>query len=72
MGAEPSQQAARRSRCRGCFVGLAVGDAFGAPVEFRTRDEILAEFPPDGIGDLEPWRRFAAGAKFGKVVLLAG
>ena len=62
MGAGTSGQAARRSRGRGCIVGLAVGDAFGAPVEFKTRDEILAAFPPDGIDGLEPWRRFAAGS----------
>lgn len=29
-------------RCKGCFYGLAVGDAFGAPVEFQRRDT----FPP--------------------------
>jgi ADP-ribosyl-[dinitrogen reductase] hydrolase len=62
VGAGTSGQAARRTRCRGCIVGLAVGDAFGAPVEFKTRDEILAAFPPNGIGELEPWRRFAAGS----------
>jgi ADP-ribosylglycohydrolase len=26
------------------------------------REEILAAFPPNGIGGLEPWRRFAAGS----------
>lgn len=29
-------------RCEGCFYGLVVGDAFGAPVEFKRRDT----FPP--------------------------
>jgi ADP-ribosyl-[dinitrogen reductase] hydrolase len=62
VSADTSGQATRRARCRGCIVGLAVGDAFGAPVEFKTRDEILAAFPPNGIGSLEPWRRFAAGS----------
>ena len=62
MSADTSRQQERRSRGRGCTVGLAVGDAFGAPVEFMTRDEILAAFPPNGIGGLQPWRRFAAGS----------
>lgn len=62
MSVETSKQVARRSRCRGCIVGLAVGDAFGAPVEFKMRDQILAEFPPDGISGLHPWRHFPAGS----------
>jgi ADP-ribosyl-[dinitrogen reductase] hydrolase len=62
VGAKTSERPTRRSRGRGCIVGLAVGDAFGAPVEFKLRDEILAEFPPTGIGDLVPWREFAAGS----------
>ena len=62
MSVETSKQVVRRSRCRGCIVGLAVGDAFGAPVEFKMRDQILAEFPPDGISGLHPWRHFPAGS----------
>jgi len=31
-----------RDRFRGCLVGLAVGDALGAPVEFMTADEIAS------------------------------
>lgn len=27
-----------QNRCKGCFYGLVVGDAFGAPVEFQRRD----------------------------------
>ncbi|MDV3135969.1 ADP-ribosylglycohydrolase family protein [Mycobacterium sp. 29Ha] len=38
-----------RDRFRGCLLGGAVGDALGAPVEFYTRDEILAQFGPQGI-----------------------
>lgn len=30
------------NKCKGCFYGLAVGDAFGAPVEFKRR----YSFPP--------------------------
>lgn len=32
------------SRARGAFVGLAVGDALGAPVEFMTRGEIKEKY----------------------------
>ncbi len=38
----------RASRYTGAIVGLAVGDAFGYPCEFRRRDAIVAAFPPDG------------------------
>ena len=38
-----------RERFRGCLLGGAVGDALGAPVEFDTRDRILARFGPQGI-----------------------
>ena len=50
-----------RSRRRGCLTGLAVGDAFGAPVEFEARAAILTRFPPDGIRDLMPWGGRPAG-----------
>lgn len=33
-----------RSRARGAFIGLAVGDALGAPVEFMTTREIAAKY----------------------------
>lgn len=33
-----------RSRARGAFIGLAVGDALGAPVEFMTRGEIAEKY----------------------------
>ena len=41
-------------RFRGCLLGGAVGDALGAPVEFMTRQQIIAEFGPDGITDYAP------------------
>src|SRR6516225_3717441 len=43
-----------RERFRGCLLGGAVGDALGAPVEFHTREQILARFGPDGITDYAP------------------
>jgi ADP-ribosyl-[dinitrogen reductase] hydrolase len=35
----------RADRVSGCLVGLAVGDAFGAPLEFQNRREIRNRFP---------------------------
>src|ERR1039458_9652289 len=32
------------SRARGSFIGLAIGDALGAPVEFMTAGEINAKY----------------------------
>lgn len=32
----------------GCLMGMALGDALGANVEFLTVDEILEQFPPNG------------------------
>lgn len=37
--------AARKDRITGCLVGLAVGDALGAPLEFHSRREIRNRFP---------------------------
>jgi ADP-ribosyl-[dinitrogen reductase] hydrolase len=39
---EPIDEAAARDKVLGCFLGLAVGDALGAAVEFSARDS----FPP--------------------------
>ncbi len=51
----------RLGQYEGCLLGLAIGDALGAPVEFLSIDEILQEFGPDGICGLEPWRDYGAG-----------
>ena len=40
-------------RTLGCLLGGAVGDALGAPVEFRSTAEIFADYP-DGIRDFAP------------------
>jgi ADP-ribosylglycohydrolase len=50
------------SKYTGCLIGLAVGDALGAPVEFLTLDEIKSAFGPRGIEDFQPWEEFAAGS----------
>lgn len=45
----------------GCMLGLAIGDALGAPVEFSSRAEIVARYGPDGIQDFEPRHGQPAG-----------
>jgi ADP-ribosylglycohydrolase len=55
-----SDHAAQRRR--GCMLGLAVGDALGAPVEFASRAWILEEYGPAGIQDFAPTGRQPAGA----------
>ncbi|MDR3080868.1 MAG: ADP-ribosylglycohydrolase family protein, partial [Streptomyces sp.] len=41
-----------RSRVRGTLLGVAVGDALGAPLDGLTREEIRAAYGPEGLGDL--------------------
>lgn len=43
-----------RSRFRGCFLGGAVGDALGAPVEFLRHAAIVARFGVGGPVDFAP------------------
>ncbi|BCI90963.1 hypothetical protein NIIDMKKI_61690 [Mycobacterium kansasii] len=43
-----------RERFRGCLLGGAVGDALGAPVEFHTREQILARFGPGASRRMRP------------------
>jgi ADP-ribosylglycohydrolase/protein-tyrosine phosphatase len=50
-----------RSQFRGTMLGLAVGDALGAPVEFLPREEILRRYGPDGLAELRDWGGFPAG-----------
>jgi len=52
----------RRSRYRGCLLGVCIGDAFGAAGEFMTRTEILKAHPPNGIKDLLPRPGLPAGS----------
>lgn len=50
-----------KRRWRGCLIGGAVGDALGAPVEFKSLEEIRAELGPGGVhGYLEAFGRFGA------------
>ena len=41
----------RNDRIAGCFVGLAVGDALGAPLEFLSRYEVRKRYPA-GLRDM--------------------
>jgi ADP-ribosylglycohydrolase len=40
-----------RANFRGCLLGGAVGDALGAAIEWKSLDEIRAEFGPAGLRD---------------------
>jgi len=40
-------------RYRGCLLGLAVGDALGAPAEFLTIEQIRKKYGPTGITDFQ-------------------
>lgn len=51
-----------RSRYRGCILGLAVGDALGAPAEHLRLDEIRRHYGSAGISDLVEWGGFPAGS----------
>ena len=38
---------------RGCLIGGAIGDALGWPVEFKKYTEIIKQYGPKGISDLQ-------------------
>ena len=50
---KPPDSVALRSRYRGCFLGGAVGDALGAPVEFMSLEHIRSKYGPSGIRDMD-------------------
>jgi ADP-ribosylglycohydrolase len=57
--------ALRQARFRGCLLGLAVGDALGAPVEFWDLPRIRLKYGMAGIQDFDSWGsypEFAAGS----------
>jgi len=47
---------------KGCLLGLAVGDALGAAVEFMSSSEIKNKYGEGGIQDFDAWGRFRAGS----------
>ena len=58
---EPDELFFDESAC-GCLLGLAVGDALGAPVEFSNRAAILDRYGPDGIRVFVPHNGLPAGS----------
>jgi ADP-ribosyl-[dinitrogen reductase] hydrolase len=50
----------RRDRVAGCFVGLAVGDALGAPLEFQSRRQVRKLYP-QGLRDMIDSRLWKKG-----------
>jgi len=46
----------------GCLLGLAVGDALGAAVEFLKLGQIKEKYGASGIKDFDSWRGFKAGS----------
>jgi len=50
------------SKYQGCLLGLAIGDAIGAPVEFLRLPEIKKQYGKDGIADFHGWRGFKPGS----------
>jgi len=50
------------NKYKGCMLGLALGDALGAAVEFMSYPEIKNKYGEHGIEDLDEWRGFEAGS----------
>ncbi len=51
-----------KDQYRGCLIGLAVGDALGAPGEFLSLSEIKRKFGDDGITEFYEWGGFSSGS----------
>jgi ADP-ribosylglycohydrolase len=49
------------NRFKGCFLGLAVGDALGAPVEFLPLEKIKEKYGETGITEFDVWNGFKPG-----------
>jgi ADP-ribosylglycohydrolase len=49
------------NRFKGCLLGLAIGDALGAPVEFLQLDKIKDRYGEKGIVDFDSWNSFKPG-----------
>ena len=50
----PGRVPSRASRVRGCLLGGAVGDALGAPIEFRPLADIRQRYGADGLREYVP------------------
>lgn len=49
------------NRFKGCLLGLAIGDALGAPVEFLSLVTIKENYGENGIGEFDVWDGFKPG-----------
>ena len=39
------------TRCQGCLIGGAIGDALGYPIEFMSQESIFSKYGSDGLTD---------------------
>jgi ADP-ribosylglycohydrolase len=49
------------NRFKGCLLGLAIGDALGAPVEFFSLEKIKEKYGETGISEFDVWNGFNQG-----------
>jgi ADP-ribosylglycohydrolase len=49
------------NRFKGCLLGLAVGDALGAPVEHLSLEKIKEKYGESGITEFDVWNGFKPG-----------
>ena len=57
----------RLSACRGCFLGLAVGDAMGFAVDEKSWDEIREDYGPNGLLGYDLVNGCAEGSSYTQV-----
>jgi ADP-ribosylglycohydrolase len=50
------------NKYNGCLLGLAIGDALGAPVEHLSLSDIKRKYGEKGITDFDAWDRFRPGS----------
>ncbi|HZX10032.1 MAG TPA: ADP-ribosylglycohydrolase family protein [Acidobacteriota bacterium] len=51
-----------KEKFTGCLLGVGVGDALGAAVEFMSLEQIKEKYGDKGIKDFESWGGFEAGS----------
>lgn len=49
------------NKFKGCLLGLAVGDALGAPVEYLSLEKIKGKYGESGITEFDVWDGFKPG-----------
>ena len=50
------------NKFKGCLLGLAIGDALGAPVEFLSLEKIKEKYGEKGIEKFDVWDGFKSGS----------